>query len=141
MRLICALIFATVLVFLSALHVYWALGGQWGSEVTIPTIGGRRMLNPSPLATYLVALLLAVAAVIICGEARLFPAGYLTPLVHLGAWCIAGVFLLRSIGNFHTFGFFKSVAGTPFAYWDTRLYSPLCLVLAALAAVVAASRD
>lgn len=87
------------------------------------------------------AFLLASAALIICGEAKLFPTGSLAGVFHLGAWCVAGVFLLRTIGNFHTFGFFKTVQGTPFAYWDTHLYSPLCMVLALLAAFVEATRD
>lgn len=129
------------MLFLSALHVYWALGGDWGSAVTIPTVAGRRTLNPSPLATYVVAFLLASAALVICGEARLFSTGPWAWFFHAGAWCIAGVFLLRTVGNFSTFGFFKRLTDTPFAYWDTRLYSPLCLALAVLAVAVAASRD
>ncbi len=137
----CALAFAAVVLFLAGLHVYWALGGQWGSSVTIPTIGGRRTLNPSPLATYVVAFLLTVSAVIICGEAGFFHTGSLVRVFHLGAWCISGVFLLRTIGNLKTFGFLKTVHGTPFASWDTHLYSPLCLVMAVLAAVVATGSD
>jgi hypothetical protein len=133
------LVFAVILLFLSALHIYWALGGEWGSAATIPTVDGRRTLDPSPAATYGVAFLLALAAGIICAEARLFSTGPLAGIFHLGAWCIAGVFLLRTIGNFHTFGFFKTVRDTPFAYWDTHLYSPLCLALAVLAAVVASA--
>ncbi|MFL6300128.1 MAG: DUF3995 domain-containing protein [Terriglobales bacterium] len=42
-----------------------------------------------------------------------------------------------SIGNFTTIGFSKTVLGTRFAYWDTHLYSPLCLGLAVLAGIVA----
>jgi len=136
LRFACALVFAAVLLFLSGLHVYWAVGGQWGSEVTIPTVGGRRTLNPSPLATFVVAFLLFTAAAMILAEARIS-----NPLLHLGSWCIVAVFLLRTIGNFNTFGFFKTVRDTPFASWDTRLYSPLCLALAGLAAIVALRRD
>jgi len=140
-RLICALVFTAVLLFLAGLHVYWAVGGTWGNSATIPTVNGRRTLNPSPLATYLVAFLLAAGAVIMGGRASLFDAGPLSALFRLGSWCLAGVFLLRSIGNLKTFGFFKSVQGTTFAYWDTHLYSPLCLVLAVLAGVVSSGRD
>lgn len=140
-RLICALVFAAVLLFLAGLHVYWALGGAWGSAATIPTVNGRRTLNPSPLATYVVAFLLTAGAFTICGGASLFQTGRLSGLFRLGSWCLVGVFLLRGIGNLKTFGFFKSVQGTPFAYWDTHLYSPLCLVLAILAAVVAGGRE
>jgi hypothetical protein len=43
-----------------------------------------------------------------------------------GVWGLALVFMLRAVGNLRTFGFFKTVTGTPFARWDTWLYSPLC---------------
>jgi len=104
-------------------------------------MNGRRTLNPSPLATYVVAFLLAAGAVTMCGGVGLFQTGPLTWLFRLGTWCLFGVFLLRAFGNLKTFGLFKSVQGTQFAYWDTHLYSPLCLLLAALAAVVAGGRD
>jgi catechol 2,3-dioxygenase-like lactoylglutathione lyase family enzyme len=39
------------------------------------------------------------------------------------------VFLLRAVGDFRLVGFFKRVRGTPFARWDTRLFSPLCVAL------------
>lgn len=45
------------------------------------------------------------------------------------ATVLGAVFVLRSIGDFRLVGFFKSVRGTGFAAWDTRLYSPLCLLL------------
>jgi len=140
-RLVCALVFAAVLLFLAALHVYWALGGDWGNSVTVPTIAGRRTINPTRLATYVVAFLLVAGTVIICGQAHLFATGRYSALFRLGSWCLCGVFLLRTMGNFKTFGIFKTVDGTAFAYWDTRLYSPLCFVLAVLASVVASRRD
>ena len=84
-----------------------------------------------------VAALLLIGAATIGGRAALFETRSGSPLFHFGAWALAVVFLLRGIGNLKTFGFFKVVHGTPFAYWDTRFYSPLCLVIALLAAVVA----
>jgi uncharacterized protein DUF3995 len=140
-RLVCALIFAVVLLLLAALHVYWALGGDWGSSATVPTIAGRRTIHPGRLATYVVALLLVVGAVIICGQVHLFATGRFAALFRLGSWFLCAVFLLRTMGDFKTFGIFKTVYGTPFAYWDSRLYSPLCFVLAALAGVVSSGRD
>jgi Protein of unknown function (DUF3995) len=140
-RLVCALVFAAVLLFLAALHVYWALGGDWGSSVTVPTMEGRRTINPIRLATYAVAFLLVMGAVIICGQVHLFATGRFSALFRPGSWCLCAVFFLRALGNFKTFGIFKTVYGTAFADWDTRLYSPLCLVLAVLAAVVSSGRD
>lgn len=138
LRLICALVLASILLFLSSLHVYWALGGKWGSAATIPTVDGLPAFHPGPAATCLVAFLLAAGALIICGKARLFETGSFAWLFPPGSWCLCAVFVLRTVGNLKTFGFFKTIQGTPFAYWDTHLYSPLCLILAILAGVVAA---
>ena len=33
--------------------------------------------------------------------------------------------------EFRSFGFFKRVRGTEFAWWDTRVYSPLCIAISA----------
>jgi hypothetical protein len=110
--LLCALLLAAVLLFLAALHVYWAMGGNWGSAVTVPTIAGRRVINPTPFATYVVAFLLVMAALIICGQANLFATGRFSALFYIGSWCLCGVFLLRTMGDFNTFGIFKTVHGT-----------------------------
>jgi uncharacterized protein DUF3995 len=137
---ICGSIFSGVTLILAALHVYWALGGRWGSGATLPTIEGRRTLNPTPLGTAAVAALLALSAATICGKAGMFATGRYSAYLGDGSWGVCGVFLLRAVGNFKTFGFFKRVRGTDFADWDTRLYSPLCLALGVLAGVVAAAR-
>ena len=46
-----------------------------------------------------------------------------------GLWVLAGLFLLRTIGDFRYVGFFKRVREGRFAHLDTRFYSPLCLLL------------
>jgi hypothetical protein len=50
---------------------------------------------------------------------------------------IAIVFAARGLGDFRWFGLFKRVAHTSFAWWDSRLYVPLCAMLALAAALVA----
>ncbi len=113
---------ATILATLSLLHAYWALGGRWGVAVTIPVVDGRRAFNPGPLATWLVCGLLAVGVALVMCRSR------------MGLWGLAAAFLLRAIGEFRMAGFFKSITDTEFARWDTWLYSPLCLLIALLAA-------
>ena len=44
-------------------------------------------------------------------------------------WVFAAGFALRAIGEFKYVGFFKSVKGPGFAWYDTRIYSPLCVLL------------
>jgi hypothetical protein len=123
---------AGILASLSLLHAFWALGGQWGTAYAVPVVRGRRSFNPTPLATWVVCGLLGGATILViaASQRRL-------PLLDVGLWGLAAVFALRAIGNRRTFGFFKTISGSPFARWDTWLYSPLCVVIAVLAAGLA----
>jgi hypothetical protein len=78
-----------------------------------------------------------MAVILVMGKAGWIGIAPLSILFDAGVWGLSAVFLLRAVGNLRTFGFFKSITGTRFAQWDTRLYSPLCLLLAVLAAGVA----
>ncbi|HEV8042329.1 MAG TPA: DUF3995 domain-containing protein [Bryobacteraceae bacterium] len=124
---------------ISVLHVYWALGGKWGSAFTVPTVSGRRMFDPSPAATWAVAGLFGLGVILILGKAGWIQTGPLNWVIDLSIWALSLVFLLRAVGNLRSFGFFKTIKETPFAHWDTWLYSPLCLLLATLAAGLASS--
>jgi hypothetical protein len=135
--LLFAIPLVSILGALSLLHAYWALGGRWGSAYTVPTVGGRRIFDPSPQATWVVCALLAFAAILVIGKAKWIGLSPMPALFQAGVWGLSLVFVLRAIGNLRTFGFFKSVTGTPFATRDTWLYSPLCLLLALLAAGLA----
>ncbi|WP_028547155.1 DUF3995 domain-containing protein [Paenibacillus taiwanensis] len=131
MSAVLSLLVSCVLLGLSALHVYWMLGGRWGSTAVIPTRGNKPLFKPRKIGTLGVAWLLACAAVIMIGMG-----GLTQPLLpdwayQCGGWVIFSVFLLRSIGEFRWVGFFKKEKGTPFAGWDSALFSPLCLLLAA----------
>ena len=125
---------AGILGLLSALHIYWASGGRWASQVTIPRReGGAALFHPGVVATLGVALLLLIGALIV-----ITPFHPQFKMILLRA--IAAIFGLRAFGDFHYVGFFKRAANSPFAYWDTRLYSPLCLSIAVLALILSTSR-
>jgi hypothetical protein len=66
---------AVVLVGLGTLHCYWAAGGQWATDVTIPKRGGEPLFTPRPAGTLLVALLLYVAALVLLGRLGLWGRG------------------------------------------------------------------
>ena len=118
-----------VFAFLSALHVYWALGGKWGSAATVPLIDGKPTFTPTRCMTLLVAAALMSAALVVLTRANVI-------FTWVPAWAsqwasavLGIIFVVRSIGDFRWVGFFKSVRNTTFALWDTWLYSPLCLIL------------
>lgn len=136
-----AAIFAVIALF----HFYWAAGGKFGIGVAIPTIvapnrGSVRAFQPSAAGTVLVGAAFLLAIAVIFGRLGLL--GDFVPrwIFLFGLWVIALLFFLRAIGEFRLVGFFKTVVETPFAQWDTWLFSPLCLAIAVIAFVLAYSK-
>jgi hypothetical protein len=84
---------------------------------------------PSTGATLAVAAALLLAVLEVLGRVHLRVAPLPRWLFAWGTWVLAVLFLARAVGDFHRCGFFKQVRGTAFAYWETRLFSPLCLGL------------
>lgn len=124
---------------LSILHIYWAFGGRRGLLQVIPEVDGEPVFRLDFNFSFLtlgVAFLLAMAGGLCAVQGRLL---WISPCEwsRLGMWCLSAVFALRAIGEFRLVGFFKRVKGTTFATWDTRLFSPLCLAIAVLAATLA----
>ncbi|MFW0753864.1 DUF3995 domain-containing protein [Pseudomonas sp. H11T01] len=124
-----------IFVLISLIHIYWALGGQAGSDAVVPQVPGKSggelipAFKPSALGTLLVAAGLAVIAVLVCLRVGLFmPVVIYAPL----QWAISAIALLmfaRAIGDSNLVGFFKQVGGSKFARLDTWAFSPLCVVL------------
>jgi len=131
---------AVVLVGLGTLHCYWVGGGRWATAVTIRKRGGEPLVTPGPVATLLVALLLYAAALVLLGRLGLWRQGLPHWLFVAGTWTLVVVFGARVVGDFRWVGLFKRVTGTPFAWWDTWVYIPLCALLA-LAALLVASLE
>jgi Protein of unknown function (DUF3995) len=124
-----ATIVVAVFGMLSLIHIYWALGGHAGKVAAVPHVSGRPAFVPSPFATLVVAVGLAVCALLVAATARLIASP--VSATWLKWLCLALAFGLfaRSVGDFRLVGFFKRVRGTAFARLDTMLFAPLCLVL------------
>ncbi len=126
---------AVVLLALGALHVYWAAGGRRGTNAVVPTrADGTALLRPSALASLAVAGLLFAAAVLVASAAELGPR---VPWARALSLLIAAGFTARLVGDFRFAGLFKRELRTPFARWDSMLFSPLCGALAVACAVAA----
>ena len=122
---------------LSALHVYWAVGGRAGAIAALPERNGEPVFRPGPASTLVVAGLLALAGLLVLAHGGRGPAAALPPwMIAFGAPAAAVVLLARSIGDFRYIGFFKRVRDTRFARLDTRIYSPIALLLGIATAVV-----
>lgn len=83
------------------------------------------------------ALLLFAAALLVLQRGGVLGGPLPAAIVRAGCWTVALVFTARAVGDFRYLGFFKQVRNTRFAYWDTRLFAPLCLAFAVGTALLA----
>lgn len=127
------LIFTNTVIFslLSLLHFYWAFEGTVWLDSVLPTnSSGVKMLTPTTPITLLVAFGLFGFALTIAGNQGFFDRYLDRSYFRYGTLMIAAIFLLRAIGEFRFVGFFKTVTETPFAKYDSMIFSPLCLAIA-----------
>ncbi len=126
-----------IFLLLGLLHFYWMLGGTWAFEVVLPTtIKGNKVLSPSSLDCALVGMALLLFGIFYLYKASYIPLPLPNWVLLLGSWTIPLIFLLRTMGDFKYVGFFKSIHQTGFAFWDTLLFSPLCLFIGVLGVLI-----
>ncbi len=127
---ILAILVFLVFLFLSSIHVYWGFGGRWGSQAVFPTKDDATPpVNPGPIPTFIVAFGLLGFGLFVLVKSGLIAFALPLWLDTYGLWIIAGIFLLRAVGEFTYVGFFKKYTQTKFAKNDTKYYSPLCALL------------
>ena len=115
---------------LSVIHLYWALGGEWGFDKALPTnMEGKRVLNPKKIDSTIVGLGLLLFSFYLLIYVNIVSLDLPNWLMTYGIWFITGLFFLRAVGDFKYIGFFKKIRNTEFGRLDTRFYSPLCLFL------------
>ena len=132
------LLLFVVFLFLSGLHLYWAAGGRWARQVVFPTKEDKtKAPMPGTGPTLVVAVGLLAISLFILRKTALVSWSIPGWLDHYGLWLIAGIFLLRAIGDFTYVGFFKRIKHTPFGKNDTTYYSPLSLGIGVLTLAMA----
>jgi hypothetical protein len=125
------------LLLVSLVHVYWAARGV-ASGASVPShADGTPVFRPGRVATLLVAMALMLGALIVLVRAQLLDVQMRPIVLRVGIWGLAAAFAARTVGEFRYVGLFKRVSDTPFARWDTRLFTPLCAIIAFAAALVA----
>jgi hypothetical protein len=131
---IAARIAATSLLGVGGLHVVWAIGSSWPmgdrQQLADAVVGTDNAEPPSPAACLAVAGLLTTAAALVDGHPRSAPA-----LSRIGSAGVAAVLATR--GGLGLAGRTDIVSpgstSERFRRLDRWVYSPFCLVLAALA--------
>jgi len=84
--------------------------------------------NPTVVSTLIVAFGLLGFGFFILIVTKLITFSIPQWLTTYGLWIIAGIFILRAIGDFNYVGFFKKIKHTKFGKSDTKYFSPLCLI-------------
>lgn len=125
----------TVLFGLAAVHAYWALGGRWPGHddaSLVERVVGRTsgMRAPSSAATFAVAGALLAAATLVGLRANHMIVGDAALILAVAYWVAALVFFGRGVAGYVP-AFFRYAEGTPFHGLNRRVYSPLCLAIAA----------
>jgi hypothetical protein len=126
-----------MLALLGLIHVFWAVRGISGRSVALPEQGGRPIVQPSRASTLGVAGGLFGGALTLLAQLGMVPSPLPAVWTRRGARALATLFLLRAIGDFRYVGLFKRVKDSPFARWDSWLFTPLCLTIALGSALTA----
>ena len=143
MKILALIVFA-VLTAIAALHAAWGLKTRWpaASERKLVAMAvGRKGLTkmPPPLACFVVATAIFLQGVIALLAADWLASPLSRSLVSLLALLCALVFAGRGIMGF-TSGWRARFPQKPFAALDREYYSPLCLALGAVFALLSVHR-
>jgi hypothetical protein len=94
-------------------------------------LDGTPLFRPGRTATLGVALLFITASLLVLQQGGVLTLPGRAVAYRLGIWLLAAILMLRTVGDFRYVGIFKRERRTRFAARDTRIYTPLCGVLAA----------
>jgi hypothetical protein len=124
---------SAVLLLITALHVYWGIGGIWpgrdAASCARAVVGFRGVDEmPSPAASFAVALCLVLATLWPLALAGLFHTPFPRPGLAAVALLLGLVFLARGAAGFTPF-WRRLTPEEPFARLNLKLYSPLCLLI------------
>lgn len=127
---IAAPILGLILFVIALLHFHWAVGGRWGFYKAIPfKENGNPLFVPTNFQSGIVGVGLLFMVYFIFLKITFTDSFLPTWVYDYGYYFLAGIFILRAIGDFNYIGFFKKIKNTPFGKLDTKYYSPLCLFI------------
>jgi len=126
-----------IFLILSGIHFNWVFGGEFGFDKSLPTKeDGTRMLNPKKIDSAIVGfglLLFAIYYMLEGGFIHLDLPNWITN--YLG-WIIPSIFIVRAVGDFKYVGFLKKVKNTVFGKFDSKYFSPLCLLIGVIGIII-----
>ncbi|EZH74282.1 hypothetical protein ATO12_15565 [Aquimarina atlantica] len=135
--MILSIILCLIFTVLGGFHFYWLFGGVWGLKKVIPTKGNEKnMLAIPKFGTLVVGLVLVAFGLIYLIKSGLINIQIPNWIAIYGYWFIPSVFILRAIGEFRYVGFFKKIKNTEFSKADSKIFSPLCLVIGVIGILI-----
>lgn len=135
--MILSILLSLILIGLGMIHFNWVIGGKFGFVESLPTKeNGERILNPKKIDSAIVGIGLTAFGFFYLLKSGLIEFNLPESIMKYGSWIIPIIFLLRAIGEFKYVGFFKSVKKTDFGKLDTKLFSPLCLIIGLFGIVI-----
>ena len=125
-----------IIAFAAGFHLHWALGGRLGYSVSLPQRPDGAPVMAHRLGWWRWAAGGVALGLVLLGALAVAVDGHLAlPLpasAAKGALIVTGTaFILRALVPTPYTGFFKRIRSTRWARYDTRLYSPLFLLLGA----------
>ncbi|WP_108808565.1 DUF3995 domain-containing protein [Aquimarina spinulae] len=127
---ILSIILCLIFVVLGGFHFYWLFGGVWGLRKVIPTKGNEKNTLAIPkFATLVVGLILVAFGLVYLIKSGFISVQFPNWITIYGYWFIPSIFILRAIGEFKYVGYFKKIKNTEFSKADSKIFSPLCLVI------------
>jgi len=141
---IVAAIALAIIAFAAAFHFHWAFGGRRGFGVSLPQRPNgepvlRHLLHLWRPAALMVALGLVLLGALVTVRAVPLDHGIDPDMLDLAILATGIAFIARAVVPNRYVGFFKGLRSTRWARYDTRLYSPLFLILGLCLVAVAGS--
>jgi len=122
-----SIIVCVIMLITSALHFYWAFGGNYGLMSAGPSLEGGKDFIPNGWLIFVVACLLLGLAIL---SIQLYsPLKQLQGYIHYIGYSVSISLIIRAIGDFKYIGFFKKIKNSNFASLDSKYFSPLILLL------------
>jgi hypothetical protein len=142
--LILAAIALAIIAFAAAFHFHWAFGGRRGFGVSLPQRPDgepvlRDLLHLWRPAALVVALGLVLLGELVTAKAAQLDHGIDPALLDPALLGTGVAFIARAVVPNRYVGFFKGLRSTRWARYDTRLYSPLFLILGLCLVAIARS--
>jgi hypothetical protein len=135
--MILSILLSLILIGLGMIHFNWVMGGNFGFSESLPTKeNGERVLDPKKIYIAIVGIGLTAFGLFYLFKSGLIEYNLPEWLMKFASWIIPIIFFLRAIGEFQYVGFFKTVKKTEFGKLDSKIFSPLCLIIGILGVII-----